>query len=143
MHPADLVRTVRRVRRLSQRELAAHVGVPPSTIDRIEAGRSDPRLGTLVRILAAVDLRLVVINSHRRVIDIDRDPHVRDHGGRQTPAHLETWRPRGQLYGDWWGWARIAWSIDDPKVPPFTYSRRRARYSDDPFWAHLRWDDAT
>src|SRR5207253_2333427 len=35
--PATL-RTVRHIRKLSQRDLAARAGVPPSTIDRIEAG---------------------------------------------------------------------------------------------------------
>jgi predicted transcriptional regulator len=36
---------------LTQRQLAARVGIPQETIARIEAGRVDPRVGTLDRLL--------------------------------------------------------------------------------------------
>ena len=36
---------------LTQRELAAKVGIPQATIARIESGRVDPRVGTLDRLL--------------------------------------------------------------------------------------------
>lgn len=36
---------------LTQRQLAARTGIPQETIARIERGRSDPRIGTLDRLL--------------------------------------------------------------------------------------------
>ena len=36
---------------LTQRQLAARTGIPQETISRIEAGRVDPRVGTLDRLL--------------------------------------------------------------------------------------------
>ena len=41
----------RAVAGLTQRQLAAKVGIPQETIARIESGRVDPRVGTLDRLL--------------------------------------------------------------------------------------------
>jgi len=48
---ARMLRHARRRAGLTQRELAAAVGIPQETIARIEAGRADPRVGTLDRLL--------------------------------------------------------------------------------------------
>jgi transcriptional regulator with XRE-family HTH domain len=142
VNAADLVRTVRSRRSLSQRQLAAHAQLPPSTIDRIESGRSDPRLSTLIQILSAVHLRLVVTNQFSRVIELEEDLGLRDKAGRQPPAHLDRWIPLGPMRNDWWGWGRIAWQLDDPKVPKYTYARR-GRMPRGQCYIDGRWNDAT
>jgi len=48
---ARMLRHARRSAGLTQRALAAKTGVPQETIARIEAGRSDPRVETLDRLL--------------------------------------------------------------------------------------------
>jgi transcriptional regulator with XRE-family HTH domain len=51
--PAEtFVRTARRARRLTQRDLARRTGVAQPTIARIESGRENPRLDTIERLLA-------------------------------------------------------------------------------------------
>ena len=56
---ARLVRQARRRARLSQSDLARRVGVPVQTVNRIEHGRVDPRLGTVERLLTACGWTLV------------------------------------------------------------------------------------
>jgi predicted transcriptional regulator len=46
-----MTRHARRRAGLTQRQLSARVGIPQETIARIEAGRVDPRVGTLDRLL--------------------------------------------------------------------------------------------
>jgi len=48
---ARMLRHARRGAGLTQRALAAKTGVPQETIARIEAGRADPRVSTLDRLL--------------------------------------------------------------------------------------------
>ena len=50
---ARMLRQARRRAGLTQRELAAKVGVPQSTIGRIESGAMDPRTETLIKLLRA------------------------------------------------------------------------------------------
>jgi hypothetical protein len=74
----DVARMVMRVRRLadlSQRDLAARVGLSPSTIARIETGQGAVSVGLFGRLLAVAGLRLLVCSA-------DEDPaHERE------PAH--------------------------------------------------------
>jgi predicted transcriptional regulator len=46
-----MLRHARRRAALTQRQLAAKTGIPQESIARIEAGRVDPRVGTLDRLL--------------------------------------------------------------------------------------------
>ena len=55
---------------LSQRDLAAKVGLPQSTIGRIEAGAVDPRFETLMTLLRACGYDLEV--EPRRGVGVDR-----------------------------------------------------------------------
>ena len=68
--PGRMVRYARRRAGLTQRELAAKAGIPQETIARIEAGRVDPRVGTLDRLLEACEMGLEVMP--RLGIGIDR-----------------------------------------------------------------------
>jgi transcriptional regulator with XRE-family HTH domain len=52
--PAEsLLKTARRSRRLTQRDLARRTGIAQPTIARIESGRENPRLQTVERLLEA------------------------------------------------------------------------------------------
>ena len=135
--PAAL-RAARRARRVSQRELAQLAGVPCSTVDRIEAGHSDPRIGTFAKLLAAIGVEVVVCIGKQPIpIDAERE-QLRDVLGRHFPPHWElepvVWLDR------WWGWWR-----KHPNVrmfpPQYHYWKRRP-----PDWDYLvarRWEDAT
>jgi len=57
----SLVRTARRRKGLTQRELADRSGISQPMISSIEQGLQDPRYSTLVRILAAVNQELNVV----------------------------------------------------------------------------------
>jgi transcriptional regulator with XRE-family HTH domain len=145
MIAGDVLRAVRRTRRLSQRELAEHAHLPRSTIDRIESGRNgDPRLSTLESILAAAGYVLTVTNRFGRPLAMDDDHgDLRDEAGRRFPAHLPAYPVIGEMQDPWWGWRRIAWTRDDPRVPSHTYLQRRAPMYLDDYYADRRWDDAT
>ena len=54
MDTSTLLRETRRQARLSIRALSAQAGVSASTVSRIEAGRMDPTVGMLTRLLDAV-----------------------------------------------------------------------------------------
>lgn len=65
-----MVRYARLRAGLTQRGLAAKAGIPQETIARIEAGRVDPRIGTVDRLLEACEMGLEVMP--RLGIGIDR-----------------------------------------------------------------------
>lgn len=65
-----MVREARHRAKLTQRQLAAKAGIPQETIARIERARTDPRVTTLDRLLAACELGLEV--APRLGIGIDR-----------------------------------------------------------------------
>ncbi len=116
---AGLIRRVRRIADLSQRELAARAGVSAATVNRIETGTLVPRLHTLQRLLDSADLRLVVVDPDGRVVAPMRTwQDLTDDAGRRYPAHLDTVidpRP-GEWWADIYGLAR----------PPETFRRNRA-----------------
>jgi len=72
---ARMLRHARRSAGLTQRGLAATTGVPQETIARIEAGRSDPRVLTLDRLLEGCGYGLE--HLPRLGIGIDR-PQIRE-----------------------------------------------------------------
>ncbi|MDU0313826.1 helix-turn-helix transcriptional regulator [Phycicoccus sp. M110.8] len=83
----------RRLGDLSQRELAARLGVHQSSVARWESGVAAIPLGALVEALAASGLRLAVVDGEgREVPPFDRDV-VRDNAGRRFPAHLDVAPP--------------------------------------------------
>ncbi|WP_208008589.1 helix-turn-helix domain-containing protein [Agromyces protaetiae] len=87
--PAFLLRSVRRRADLSQRELAARLGLDRSQVARVEAGRRRLTIEELERVLAIAGMRLAVVDSEDRPVELDGDPEVRDRGGRRFPAHLD------------------------------------------------------
>jgi transcriptional regulator with XRE-family HTH domain len=135
------VRAIRRFRCLSTRELADVTGVPKTTINRIEAQRSVPRLDTFLTILHATGHLLAVVNERGwpLVLDLEHDRLV-DRRKRRFPAHLpwlKTPEETSIHYRDWWGWDRIAFGLVGEYVPEYTFWRRRRTGPCVP------WEDAT
>jgi transcriptional regulator with XRE-family HTH domain len=81
MQPAELIRTVRRRRGLTQAALARAAGTSQPVISAYEAGRRDPSHGTLRRLVAAAGEELVV---SARPVGSDLPPPVdlADHARR-------------------------------------------------------------
>jgi transcriptional regulator with XRE-family HTH domain len=135
------IRAVRRRRGMSTRELAAFTGVPKTTINRIEACRTVPRLDTFLTLLRATGHELAVVNEcgWPLVLDVEHD-RLRDRRERRFPAHLP-WLKTPEItsvhYRDWWGWDRIAFDLDGEYVPDYTYRRRR------PTKPRVHWEGAT
>jgi transcriptional regulator with XRE-family HTH domain len=144
---------VRRQRQLSQREFAEHAHVTVSTISRIEAGTTVPRLDTFVALLASTGYEIIIADNCGRMLQLDAEhDRLRDRGNRRFPAHLEAGRTPGYFEHDnprtWWGWERIAWPFTDHWVPEFTYWRRQRPFGSGR-WGFLdgprqrAWEDAT
>lgn len=113
-----LIRRIRREADLSQRELARHVGVAPSTIAGIECGTSLPGLRTLQRIMKTAGYQLALLDGDDRlVVPLMNWGGVRDGAGRRYPAHLDTIVDPG--YREWWA------SIFGLAKPPETFRRSR------------------
>ena len=95
---AGLLRRVRRLADMSQRELAQAAGVSATAVGRAEAG-GGLRVGQLVRIAALAGLRLALLDPSGTEVTPMRADAVRDAAGRSFPAHLDT------RHGDddWWG----------------------------------------
>lgn len=93
-----LLRRVRRVADLSQRDLAAATGVSASAIAHAERGSRDLPAGVLARAAELAGLRLVLIDARGAEVAAMADGAVRDMSGRRFPAHLDT------RYADegWW-----------------------------------------
>ena len=71
----NLLRSARARKGLTQRQLAEVVGVPQSSIAKIESGARQPTLPVLTRILVAVDLEpriaLEQYDDHDDILDAD------------------------------------------------------------------------
>lgn len=72
MNAGSTLRAARRSAGLTQRELAARVGVPQPAIARIESGAAVPRVDTLDRLLAGCGRELAT--APRLGAGIDRGP---------------------------------------------------------------------
>jgi len=132
MDVAAYLRAARGLRFVSQRDLAQLARVPRSTLDRIEAGTTDPRLSTLVRLFAALGFELLVCNPPGRPLRIDelRETLI-DGRERRFPPHWEYERVRA--YEEYWGLMRRKVRRG---IPEYTYWYR--------YPARLPlWEDAT
>lgn len=116
----DLPGTLRRVRRiadLSQRELAARIGVSAQTIGHVETGRRDLMVSVLARVAELAGLRIALVDQAGNEVDPMAADTARDGANRRFPAHLDT------RYGDedWWhGEERYA-----REQPWYTFDRLR------------------
>ena len=88
-----LVMRVRRTCDLSQRDLAALLGLDQSRVARLESGPQRVDLSLLAEIFELAGMRIAVLD--RNGAEVAPVPHdvLRDHAGRRMPAHLDV-RPR-------------------------------------------------
>ena len=86
---ARLVMRVRRMADLSQRDLAARLGMSPSTVARIETGGCSVSVGLLSRILGFAGLRLAAVGADGVAVSPVPVDTLRDNGGRRFPSHLD------------------------------------------------------
>lgn len=94
--PFDVKGHLRRARRLadlSQRDLAAHLGVSSSAVARWEVGDAAIAVRDFDRVLRLAGLRLCVIDGDRRSVEPVPADGVRDNAGRCFPAHLDVVPP--------------------------------------------------
>jgi transcriptional regulator with XRE-family HTH domain len=120
-----VMRRIRRVADLSQRELAARIGVSKSAMAAAESGHAGLDARAVARAADVAGLRLVLVDAQgQEVPGMDPDA-VRDRAGRLYPAHLDT------RYSDegWWhdehrySRARVWYTFDRERL------RRDARRS--------------
>lgn len=124
-----LVRRIRRILDVSQRGLAARIGVSQSVVARWETGRTSPRMSALERLYALAGLRSSVHDSESGAeVEPMRDDGARDRGGRRYPAHCDLtvtgwYVPRGLECTTEWGlWPRWSREREDPHVRHHTSS---------------------
>jgi transcriptional regulator with XRE-family HTH domain len=116
-----IVRRIRRMADLSQRELAGATGLSQATIAGIETGQLVPSLLALTRILGAADCELAVLDEQgERVQPYDGDG-LRDRGRRRYPAHLDVY-PVGPNGQGWWGQNTVQDYVRP--MPTHTFGRR-------------------
>jgi HTH-type transcriptional regulator/antitoxin HipB len=82
------VRRARRLADLSQRDLAAIVGIAQTSISRVESGQ-DLSVSDFARVLTAAGLRIAVVDAAGRQVAPMPPDVLRDRAGRRQPAHLD------------------------------------------------------
>lgn len=90
------IRRARRIADLSQRDLAARLGVGVGTVARAESANGNIVLPVLVAILAQAGLRLMVVDEAGRPVEPMNPAAARDNSGRRYPAHLDARMPSNQ-----------------------------------------------
>ncbi|GAA1930099.1 helix-turn-helix domain-containing protein [Nocardioides hwasunensis] len=98
-----LVRRIRRILDVSQRGLAALLGVSQSVVARWETARTSPRATVLERLLRMARLEVTFSDEETgEQVEPMRADGVRKHGGSRYPAHTDLrvtgwWIPRSAL----------------------------------------------
>ena len=123
---AGVLRRARRVADLSQRELAKKARLHHGVVARIEAGRSQPSVALLDRLLAVAGVMLVPV-----VIDTGDElgampaQTMRDAADRYFPSHLDVRRTSGPGSLMWWNWWYIPGRRPDKPLASFRRNRKR------------------
>ena len=120
---AGLVRRVRRILDVSQRGLAALIGVSQSVVARWETGRTSPRVSVVEQLLRLAGLAGSVHEvDSGELVEPMRDDGARDRGGRRYPAHVDLrvtgwYVPRGlDCTADLGLWRRRSRQRKEPRV---------------------------
>ncbi|MGY1772899.1 helix-turn-helix domain-containing protein [Blastococcus sp. SYSU D00813] len=116
---AGLLRRIRRRADLSQRQLAAAIGVSKSAVGDVEAGTGRLDLRSLSRAAELAGLRLALADADGAEVAGMTDDAVRDMAGRRFPAHLD------MRYADE-GWWHDAHRYSRPRAW-YTFDRDRSR----------------
>jgi HTH-type transcriptional regulator/antitoxin HipB len=132
-----LVRRVRRILDVSQRGLAALIGVSQSVVARWETGRTSPRVSVVQQLLRLAGLRALVHDAESgEVVEPMRDDGARDRADRRYPAHVDLtvtgwYVPRGLSWctTEPGRWFRRSRALEEPYVRHHTsaYLRRLQR----------------
>lgn len=121
---AGMVRAIRRRLDLSQRELAATLGVGHSTVNAAEDPGSGTSLTLIQDLLELAGLRLAVVDvATGEEVQAEPSDIARDRRGRRFPAHLDA-RPAGASDGPFHGWRA------DREQPVVTFHHRFRREYD-------------
>ena len=123
--PGGVPGVVRRVRRrldVSQRALAARLGVSQSRVARWETGRTVPSADMLLQLARMAGLHLELIDAAGEVEVPMRGDGARDRAGRRYPAHVDirakSWRVPADApsRADYWQLVDAARRRRDPQV---------------------------
>ena len=87
---SGLVRRIRRSADLSQRELAAQIGLSKSAVAAAESGTGGLAARALAAAAGLAGLRIALLDRSGREVDGMNADAVRDRSGRRFPAHLDT-----------------------------------------------------
>ncbi|WP_207474580.1 helix-turn-helix transcriptional regulator [Tessaracoccus sp. SD287] len=109
----------RRTADLSQRELAALLGVSPSTVARWETGERMPNADTLAAIADLAGYRMGLIDHRGEPVTPAPRETLRDRRGRRIPPHLDVvlqedtvWQADPEVPG---GWRSVPHTIHTPR----------------------------
>lgn len=86
---AGMVRRARREADLSQRDLAADLGVSSSAVGRWETGDACPSMTMFAAVMGVAGLKVAVVNASDEPVAPMRAEALRDRAGRRRPAHLD------------------------------------------------------
>lgn len=113
LHPgaddvSGLIRRVRRLVKLSQRDLAERLGVSQSAVAKWETGRTSPSARMLARVLDLARLTLAAVKADGERVPPMKSVAARDAAGRRYPAHTYVWAegwwaPEGSEMTSWLG----------------------------------------
>ncbi|RYB96154.1 XRE family transcriptional regulator [Nocardioides glacieisoli] len=132
-----MVRRIRRILDVSQRGLAALLGVSQSVVARWETGRTSPRMSVVERLLRMAGLRMDFHDEDTgQEVGPMRADGARTHGGSRYPAHTDLtvtgwWVPRrlrSMTSIEAYEWVDRSRRIGDPAI--------RCRVS--PFWKRMQ-----
>ena len=123
---SGMIRRVRRMAKLSQRELAHELGVSQSAVAKWETGRTCPTVRMLERVLAVAEMRLAAVLAGGERVQPMKVVAARDAAGRRYPAHARVWAegwwaPEGSETNAWF--TQILLRSEDLELPRVRYSR--------------------
>lgn len=126
-----VVRLVRRRLDVSQRALAARLGVSQSQVARWETGRTSPSAEMLLRLARLAGLTMELLDDAGTVQPPMREDGARDRAGRRYPAHVDLdargwWLPEGAAsLADFWQLLESARRRRDPRIRFHTSAWRK------------------
>ena len=126
-----MVRRVRRILDVSQRGLAALIGVSQSVVARWETGSTSPRSSVMADLLRRARLHVAVTDDEGQEVGPMRDDGARQVHGSRFPAHVDLrvtgwWRPADveSTMIEYFQWQRRSREAGNPSV---RYRRNRWR----------------
>lgn len=124
-----MVRRVRRILDVSQRGLAALIGVSQSVVARWETGRTSPRASVMADLLRRARLTVTIHDDDDQEVRPMRDDGARRVNGSRFPAHVDLrvhgWWVPGDVHStmiEFYQWQRRSREQREPMVG---YRRRR------------------